>query len=402
MYSRKIILKENGSNNNSGNSNCSTDTNSSQTIEDKIYAAGIGNTCHTVTHVTQTIPVHFSKEDLDFILLHMSEPKWPRTVSTKATDGRQVVVNSKEEAFAYFKAANYLDCRISAYPFWRPSTLSDFVGIKNAIPPNFIMIDLDLSNFNDEVNAATTTNRVLRKTLKRINHLLCVTPTIIWSGNGYHIYIPISAVILEDIKEFVNIEQASTKFMRFAEWYLSLGKSDPAHNSTVSLNNCMLRVPGTYNSKNNTMVKIIIKWDNRRPKITLLLGSFCAYLKDKRLKEQRLLQQNAVTTTLSVAKNILWIDRLLQIAISNGRKYCIWRILVPYLVNRKCMSAEQSTIIITDWLNRCARLAKLNFNSNSRIDYAIRHVGKYGPVHQEMVRKEHNTLYEMLKVQGVL
>ena len=166
----------------------------------------------------------------------------------------------------------------------------------------------------------------------------------------------------------------------------------------------MLRVPGTCNSKNNTMVKVIRKWDNQRPKITLLLGSFCAYLKDKKLKEQGLLQQNAITTTstTSVAENIPWIDRLLRTAISNGRKYCIWRILVPYMVNRKQLSREQSTSLTMDWLNRCTEIAGLNFNPTYRIAYAIRHVEKYGPVHPSTIEKEHDTLYELLKVRGVL
>jgi hypothetical protein len=405
VYSRKIIPKENGSSyNNSSNSNCSTNTDSSQTIEDKISAAGIGNTCHTVIPVTQIPSVPFLNEGLDFILLHLSEPMWPRTISTKATSGRQVIVNTKKEALAYFKAANYLDCRISAYPFWRPSTLSHFVGIKNAIPPNFIMIDLDLCNFNDE---AKNVRKTFRNTLKKISHLLCMTPTVIWSGNGYHIYVPISAVVLEDIKEFAdveqNVEQVSIKFLRFAEWYLSSGKSDSAHNSTVSLNNCMLRVPGTYNSKNNAQVEIIRKWDNNRPSITLLLGSFCAYLKDRRLKEQRFLQQqNLDPQNSSGTKNIPWIDRLLQTAISNGRKYCIWRILAPYLVNMKHVSIEQSACIIMDWLKRCAQLAILDFNPRSRIDYALRHVGKHSPVHPASLRKEYDGLYDLLKVQRVL
>lgn len=164
---------------------------------------------------------------------------------------------------------------------------------------------------------------MLRKTLLRINHLLSLTPTVIWSGNGYHIYIPINAVVLEGIKEFTDIDQVSTKFLRFAEWYLSSGKSDPAHNSTVSLNNCMLRIPGTYNSKNKARVEIIKRWDNSRPRIVLLLGSFCAYLKSQKLKEQRLHEQYAAKMASSIVENIPWIDGLLQTAIPNGRKYCI-------------------------------------------------------------------------------
>jgi hypothetical protein len=396
VYSRKIVPKDEGSSNNIEHL---TSTNLTQAILNKISSTVSKNTCHTVTPVTQISPVHLSEVSLDFILSHLSDPIWPRTISTKASGGRQVIVNSREEVFAYFKAANYFDCRISAYPYWWSSTLSNFIGIRNTIPPNFIMIDLDLSNSNGETS---TTNRVLRKILQRITYLLNITPTVIWSGNGYHIYIPISAVVLEDIKEFANIEQVSTKFLRFAEWYLSSGKSDPAHNSSVSLNNCMLRAPGTYNSKNNAQVSIIKRWDNNRPGMTLLLGSFCAHLKDQKLKQQRFVQEVTTTTTSSVVGNIPWIDRLLQTPISNGRKYSIWRILVPYLVNRKSLSVKQSTGLITDWLNRCAQLARLNFNSNSRIDYALRHVGKYGPVHPEMLRKEHDTLYELLKTQGVL
>lgn len=368
-----------------------------------ISPAGAMNPCHPVIHVipvTEISSVHCANEGLDFILSHLQEPMWPRTISTKATDERQVIINSHGEALAYFKAANYFDCRISAYSYWRPSPLSDFVGIKNQISPNLIMIDLDLSNFNNEASAIRT---ILRNTLRRINYLLGVTPTVIWSGNGYHIYVPISAVVLEDIKEFVNIEQVSTKFIRFAEWYLSSGKSDPAHNSTVSVNNCMLRIPETYNSKNNAQVEIIRRWNNFRPNITLLLGSFCAYLKDQNLKEQRFLQQNAATTTTSPGpENIPWIDRLLQTPVSNGRKYCIWRILVPYLVNRKQLSVEESTRMITDWLNRCSQLARLDFNPSSKIEYAIRHVRKYGPVHHKTIRNEHDMLFELLKAKGVL
>lgn len=56
------------------------------------------------------------KEGLDFILTHFKEG-FPRTISTKTTEGRQVVVYNKDEALAMFKAANYLDCKINAYVY---------------------------------------------------------------------------------------------------------------------------------------------------------------------------------------------------------------------------------------------------------------------------------------------
>ena len=69
------------------------------------------------------------------------EPIWPRTISTKTTEGRQVLVCTKEEALARFTQANYLDCRTSAnadYTQWSGT---------NTQAPNFIFIDLDLSRF---------------------------------------------------------------------------------------------------------------------------------------------------------------------------------------------------------------------------------------------------------------
>ena len=183
-----------------------------------------------------------------------------------------------------FGLADWLDCRISAYRYWKPSPVSRFIGIKNPIPPGLVMIDLDMSNFGFDERLI---KNALRKILLKIKRLLSLKPTVIWSGNGYHIYIPINAVVLEDIKEFAHIDQVSTKFLRFVEWYLSSGLSDSVHNKTVSLNNCMLRIPGSVNSKNNTQVKIVKKWDGNWPKINLLIGTFCAYLKDQSIKEQK-------------------------------------------------------------------------------------------------------------------
>jgi hypothetical protein len=131
-----------------------------------------------------------SKKGLDLILSHFQyfedfqgygATHWPRTVSTKATQGRQVVVTGKEEALAHFKAANYMDCRISAYPYWRASIVSRFAEIKNLIPPDLIMIDLDSCNFFDKRALLAA----LRQTLQKIKVKLALIPTVIWSGNGF-------------------------------------------------------------------------------------------------------------------------------------------------------------------------------------------------------------------------
>jgi hypothetical protein len=77
-------------------------------------------------------------------------------------------------------------------------------------------------------------------------------PTILWSGNGYHIIQPIHCPIkLERIREFEKYKKVlpllSQGFLRFAKDFLSNGKADKANHP--SFNSCLLRIPGSINSK---------------------------------------------------------------------------------------------------------------------------------------------------------
>jgi hypothetical protein len=179
-------------------------------------------------------------EGLDFILSHFEERIWPRTISTKTTEGRQVLVCNKEEALARYEQANYLDCRISAYPDYTQW------NVTNRQAPNLIFIDLDLSHFK----SIEALDRALKKTLKNIRHKLDnAQPTVIGSGNGYHLYLPTKALVLESESVFASFENPSMKFLGFAESYLSDDKPDPSHGNGLSFRNCMLRIPGSHNSK---------------------------------------------------------------------------------------------------------------------------------------------------------
>jgi hypothetical protein len=217
---------------------------------------------------------------LDFILSHFQSPIFPRTISTKLTENKQIVVYDKEEAFARFEAADWLDCKISAYP--------DFTGWKsiNRQAPDFIFIDLDLGRLEPK-----ELNKALEETLKNIKDKLggggCTT--VIWSGHGYHIYQPVNAVILENITEFAEFDQPSRGFLRFAEQHLSSSKSDPCHYSTMSFKNCMIRVPGSYNSKNERRIEVSIiqKWDGNLPSIKPLLFNLYLHLQDLKLGKFR-------------------------------------------------------------------------------------------------------------------
>ena len=156
---------------------------------------------------------------------------------------------------------------------------------------NFIFLDLDNSTFNTE----RALQMALDKTVKNLHNILNArSPTIIWSGNGYHIYQPVSAFPLEQEEIFISkSNEPSKQFLQFAEMHLTDHKSDPSHHP--SMKSCMIRIPGSHNfksvQKNNgvadstTEVKIIQKWDGIRPKINPLLYDFNIWLADKKLRE---------------------------------------------------------------------------------------------------------------------
>jgi hypothetical protein len=224
-----------------------------------------------------------TEEGLEFVLGHFLEPIWPRTISTHATKGRQILVFSKEEAHARFKQANYLDCRINAYPDY-----IEFSGI-NRQTPNFILIDIDKEQFKSERAFWSAVN----KTIQNLKKTLDANPTIIWTGNGVHIYQPLHAIVLEQESLFSRFNQPSRHFLRFAARYLSSSQSDPRN--TPTFKSCLVRIPGSYNYKNirqsndttNSVskVRIIQRWDQVRPRINPLLYEFYIFLADQKLKE---------------------------------------------------------------------------------------------------------------------
>ena len=87
---------------------------------------------------------------------------------------------------------------------------------------------------------------------------------------------------------------------------------------------------------------------------------------------------------------IWWIEKLLQTPIEDFRKFVLWRILVPYLINiRKC-SAEEATSMIRDWLDKCSSLKRLDFSPNYMIKYNINSAKRntYLPISLEKLKAE--------------
>lgn len=324
-------------------------------------------------------------------------------ILTKTTEGRQVLISSRKEALARFIQANYLDCRISAYSpnaDENPSAIEKFARLENITPANIIvMIDLDRSNFTTERGLRVA----LSKTLGNIKGKLGTSPTVLWSGRGYHVILPLNSngIILENVKEFEGVDNISIKFLRFAESYLSLNKSDLQHNYTVSFSNCMLRIPGAINSKNGQTVKIIEKWDGIRPEINYLLAGFSRYIMNEKYIESKNAgkrKQRKSSVHVDQDNCINWIEKLLQTPLQDHRKYSIWRILVPYLLNIRRLSEQEVTDIIRDWLNRCNQLRRLDFNYKQKIKDGIEGAKEgYLPISREKLPNENSRLYLLLQ-----
>jgi hypothetical protein len=225
----------------------------------------------------------FVKEGLDFIIYHFDPTilYFPRTVMTKKLS-YQKIVYSNEDTIKLFEESDFIDCRINAY-----RVFNGYNETSKHIP-DFIFIDLDKTNFKTE----RSLKLVLSKILKNIKEKLDGYPTVIWTGNGYHIYHPIDAFVLENIEFFKEFNEPSKKFLRFAKDFLSMNKADKSN--YPSFKSCLIRIPFTYNSKclareesmEKSQVKIIQKWDGKRPSINNLLRYFRRYLIDDKIKEK--------------------------------------------------------------------------------------------------------------------
>jgi hypothetical protein len=208
-------------------------------------------------------------------------------------------------------------------------------------------------------------------------------------------------VILENIQEFQGVGNISLKFLRYAESYLSMNKSDSQHNYTVSFNNCMLRIPGSINSKNGQTVTIIQKWDGIRPEVNYLLAGFSRYIMNEKyigLIDAEKRKQRKSSVHVDQNNRVNWIERLLQTPLQDHRKYCIWRILAPYLLNIRRLSEQEVTDVIKDWLSRCNQLRRLDFNYRQKIKDGIEGAKEgYLPISREKLRNENSRLYFLLQ-----
>jgi hypothetical protein len=351
---------------------------------------------------------------LDYILSQFEEPVWPRNISSRLIEGAQVLVYDKHEALEHFKRANLFDCKISGYPEY-----TEWNGL-NRTAPSLIFVDLDLSQFTSRLGL----DRGLHRTLNNIREKFGsnTKPTVIWSGNGYHIYLPVLGFILELDSAFAEFHQPSRKFIQFAEKYLSNKKADPSHSKSLSFKNCMLRIPGSHNSKllelsnsgeittipKEAEVKIIQDWNGIRPAIKPMLVDFFLYLQDAKgrdLREHKQAEEKR-TKWLKSHPNLAgdrskwpWVETLLQIPLEDFRKNVLRLIITPYLVNVRKLSYDEAFNIAKSWLNLSGSVRRLDFNSDRLLKENLKNVQKVGylPIGFEKLREENRHLHSLIK-----
>jgi len=219
---------------------------------------------------------------LDFILSHFEQPViFPRTIMTKKL-GYQRIVYSTEKALAHFLESDFVDCRINAFPSLKEDT---------TWVPELLFIDLDLSDFKSKKLLQRALNKIMQNIKEKFDNNNNVHPTVLWSGNGYHIILPVYCPMeLEYIKEFQEFDNPSERFLRFAKDFLSNNKADKSNNP--SFRSCLLRIPNSFNSKclakgesyENSKVKIIQEWNRERPSLKYLLSGFRRYLINQKIE----------------------------------------------------------------------------------------------------------------------
>jgi hypothetical protein len=131
---------------------------------------------NTAANTTITPTLVTIEEGLSFILSHFPDGlRFPRTISTHATEGRQVLVYSEAEALGWYKAANLLDRRISGYPDY-----TEYYANRTGISPDLLHVDLDKSLFRAPELFETASTKVIQN----FKEMLCSQPTMLWSGGG--------------------------------------------------------------------------------------------------------------------------------------------------------------------------------------------------------------------------
>lgn len=294
-----------------------------------------------------------------------------------------------------------MDCRINAYP--------DYIGFGNINrqPPNFLFIDQDLDK--SAVKTEKSSKIAVERTCKNIKIILGGHPTVLWTGNGVHIYQPVNGIILELESIFAQFHQPSQGFLKFAARRLSNNKSDPTNNP--AFRSCLVRIPGTHNFKcvqqnsgiadSNTEIKVIRCWDGNRPNINPLLYEYYLYLADAKINSTKSIRSKGERQNKTTSKSWGWIEELLHKPLPDFRKLVTHYVLSRYLVNVKQLSQKEANCVVMEWLTKCNQIERLRpplRDFGKRVAYDVKEAGRTQklPIGKDLLRDTNNDLYVLL------
>lgn len=324
-----------------------------------------------------------------------------KTGGQKVIEYRPDIQDCIDQIYDYYKEADFIDCRMNAFPFNTEYSID--LQIKNRTPADFFMIDLDLKDFdysNEKLNK--TMRRTVKKLYKSFHY--DSNPTVLWTGNGYHIYQPLSGLILEkenvffDFVKYIQQKDLTSEFLRFVGPYFTDSKNDKQH--LPSIRSCLVRIPGTFNSKNMQEIKVIKEWSGTRPAINYILRDYRRYLIQKRIstKTEKMCESRSSLHNKDFSKigtkDVIWIEKLLNTPINDYRKLCLWWILIPYLVNIKMVGEEEVFLILVKWIKACDKIRSIDFDYRNVIKWEIKRVKNFRPISFDDLKKDYPYLYE--------
>ena len=211
------------------------------------------------------------KENVRFLLSHFNNQNYnyPRAIKTLKTEGNSIYIHNENEIVNYFLDSDFIDCKINGYSTYDNNSY-------NKIYPNFIFIDLDLSLCRICKYPERKLDYILKETLKKIEKEINGYPTIIWTGDGYHIYQPIEIdnIVFKEKKEnTISENNFINEFLRFSIKYLTNNQKDFDYNS-FSTDSCFTIAPESINSKKDNKVNTIQKWNGHRANANTILKEF--------------------------------------------------------------------------------------------------------------------------------
>jgi hypothetical protein len=238
---------------------------------------------------------------------------------------------------------------------------------------------------------------------------------VLFTGGGYHDYQPFDLPVLEEESIFRFFDNPSTEFIRYAAQRWTNGRNDACNNPSVK--SCLLRVPGSINSKNLKTVELVQDWNDRRPAANKLLFDFYIKLAAKKLACRTKQKENYFypPTTFrrkiyrhyghmplylpgpTAVEGIPWIDAILgNGGMEDYRKILVDLVIAPYLVNVKQYDYNEAYNTIIRWLDKCGQKRRLDFNVRLKVRYSLNKSRRNGirPMRLETMKTNYPEVYE--------